>query len=634
MTRKILFSYFLVILVLVAAFVVVSVTKAGDCTDTYCDSDISIIRTMSPDYISCSYSEGSNVILVSWSPQNSTPTIEMYNDAIHPPVIIPIYPKGTNGNNCISTASNACSYQFTSGGSYTFILNNGTNNVASTTCSVTLLQPAKDDRPTMLQAFAYSSSSIFLNWKDNATTSANNYSFNIQRMQITPATVTLVSLTPQQTSNNQPNIDLGWKYNGDPSLLPPYQILVERIATTTDYIKNRCGSQKFHCDGSDENAIKRIFSAITSSTTGTITDYNNLNEATTYYYRIRACSSIYMSYYASSTNNPALQLNEGEDSKPSRVCSFPTDFSPVTTPPNAPSDLTAYTTGSTVNLAWKNNSTHWQNNSNSSVFFEIYRDTPTNPSSFSFIASTTATSTTDTISTSGTYHYKVSACIINNSGNKVCSMDSNLVPVTIQVSSASYNLISNLKTNLMASIISPVSSFVSPLVDVSKNVLKDFFEQMSYILKKVSMVVADSFNTFKKVVISLIAPMQTRGDTINYDSYFKDVTTITQPFFEDTGLSPNTVYVYRVRVHYNDGRRDSDWSNWAAAKTLFDTGGNPPQGSTVCVANSVCRTFNAFQSSDLSNYNFNPTTEKSENQCKVNADCVNVGRINVLIKEK
>ena len=708
MTRKILFSYFLVILVLVAAFVMVSVTKAGDCTDAYCDSDIQTVTTMKsqPYSVGCSSVTLGSAMTIYWSGSSSTvSTIILY-------VSTPTGAKSTIGNWDAQQISEWFgNYQPQATGTYTFILDASSSSagefeVARTSCNV---DEPPNDAPSMVQAFTNSDSKIFINWKDNATSTYGSYAFVVQRMKATPNKPTSTSATPKQISFNSSVIELGWK---DDTTSTPYNILIEK-STSTEF-KNNCNSTKFHCSST-------LFTSTFINNTNYYSD-NKVSEATTYYYRIRACSILNLAdFYPSSTSG--VLLNSG-DSHPEYACSFPTEVFSTTTPPNAPTGLSAQPIGlSSINLNWTKNS------SAAGVYFKILR-------SGSYVATTTFTSFTDVgLSSCSEYTYEVKSCI--NKPNEICStvnetaaattfcqvnvsiggigkgsvtstptgincpdscsfsfpydtgitltalpdasstfqqwngitcsgnnqtatscsftLMSNVISATAIFATTtqntiptpapapspygvnginSYSYINNSQTNLMASIVNSVSTFTSSIVNFGIKVVEVVSGKVNSLFENISSITKDSLAVLKKITISLISPTQTKGESDPYAQYFVGVTTTTQPFFEDDGLSSNTVYVYRVRVHYNDGRRDSDWSNWAAAKTLFDTGGNPSQSSTVCVANSVCRTFNAFQSSDLSNYNFNPTTEKSENQCRFNADCVNVGRINVLIKEK
>jgi len=710
--RKVLFSYVWIVLFLVSAFVIVNITNAGVCTETYCDSDIQKVTTRSQSQaysVTCFSTTLGSKMLVYWRGSSST---------VRDVYLYVSTSSGAKGDRIgrwnATQSSGEVNYSPTATGTYTFILNvfpvnNAEFEVARTSCNVT--EPSKmNDAPSMVQAFANSDSEIFVNWKDNATSTYGSYKFVVQRMKVTPNKPTSTLATPQQKSFNSSVISLTWKDN---TTSTPYDILIEK-STSTEFI-SKCGT-KFHCDSNFNQfeKISQVSPIYPSPNPRTENGYDNGNytdnsvlEATTYYYRIRACSMLDLTnFYPSSTS---VMLNTGRDSHPQFACSFPTGVFSTTTPPNAPTKLFAESTGpSSISLTWKNNS------SSSSVFFKILRNG-------SYVATTTSTSFNDVgLSSCSEYTYEVKSCI--NKPNEICStvnenvsattycvvnvsikgagkgsvsgsggincptnscsssfsygtyvtltalpdasstfqnwegvcsnnktstscsftIDSDVdataifattTKITTQGVKSTNNYISKSQTNLMASIVNSASTFVSSAFGFGVKTVEVFSEKVNSLFEKTMLVVKDSFSVLKKLAFSLVAPKQTKGETNSYDQYFVGVTTTTQPFLRDTGLLPNTFYVYRVKVHYNDGR-ESDWSNWAAGKTLYDKGETLNSSSTVCIANSICQPFNAYQSSDLSSYNLDPTKEKSESQCKVNADCVNVGRINVLIKEK
>ncbi|MGC9611111.1 MAG: InlB B-repeat-containing protein, partial [Minisyncoccia bacterium] len=120
----------------------------------------------------------------------------------------------------------------------------------------------------------------------------------------------------------------------------------------------------------------------------------------------------------------------------------------------------------------------------------------------------------------------------------------------------------------------------------------------------------------------------------NYNDYFNlNKFSFTAPFYLNAGLDSNSVYLYRVRVVYNDGATPTSslWSYMLAGKTL--DGSASPNGlfSPICTSNSFCdRTVAGFKVID----GIGNIIEQSEAQCQVNADCKNVGRASRTLEEK
>lgn len=118
---------------------------------------------------------------------------------------------------------------------------------------------------------------------------------------------------------------------------------------------------------------------------------------------------------------------------------------------------------------------------------------------------------------------------------------------------------------------------------------------------------------------------------INLNDYFSQTSFTSpssKPYYSDGGLSANSVYLYRARASYTDGSGNkSGWSAMGAGRTLINASGGLGTGAYVCTANGFCdRTIQGVISS-------NPS-EKSEIQCRVNADCRNVGRTSRTFEEQ
>ena len=125
-----------------------------------------------------------------------------------------------------------------------------------------------------------------------------------------------------------------------------------------------------------------------------------------------------------------------------------------------------------------------------------------------------------------------------------------------------------------------------------------------------------------------------RGATVNYENYFKKLNdSVTVPFYKDTdkgaGLDPNSVYIYRVRVVYEDGSAPDLWLDKSkrAAKTLDGSAIPSGQVAPICKSNSFC-------DGTITGNKVNGSDEKSEIQCRVNADCINVGRSSKTFQER
>ncbi len=151
-----------------------------------------------------------------------------------------------------------------------------------------------------------------------------------------------------------------------------------------------------------------------------------------------------------------------------------------------------------------------------------------------------------------------------------------------------------------------------------------------------------AWNTFMEGVHTILSLFRARvpiaegqSGNINYDAYFAQATSTSPiPSQKDKGLLPDTVYLYRVRAVYGNGQK-SLWSLMTAGKTL---NGNAYQSGTIapiCINNSYCDQ----NSSDVPNYRYTNQTdaaknEQSELQCKVNADCRDVGRSSQVFEER
>ncbi len=151
----------------------------------------------------------------------------------------------------------------------------------------------------------------------------------------------------------------------------------------------------------------------------------------------------------------------------------------------------------------------------------------------------------------------------------------------------------------------------------------------------------DGVNRLISLVGEKIPVAEGQSTSIDYDKYFLQTPSFPTPIpsLKNTGLRTDTVYIYRVRVNY--GGKTSEWSEMIAGKTLGDVPGinKIPGVSGVCINNSYCQQV----VTEVPKYQHqyvdpnDPTktlTERSELQCKVNADCRNVGRSSQIFEEQ
>lgn len=124
--------------------------------------------------------------------------------------------------------------------------------------------------------------------------------------------------------------------------------------------------------------------------------------------------------------------------------------------------------------------------------------------------------------------------------------------------------------------------------------------------------------------------------------YYKSSAAVSPPipFYEDKGLDPDTVYLYRVRVVYPDGSTSS-WSiNEAMVKTLKDKAGGPLSGNEirgVCTRNSFCdRSMENIGIGVRSSVDSGrlPAWEQTEQQCTLNIHCQDIGRSDIRFIER
>jgi len=130
-----------------------------------------------------------------------------------------------------------------------------------------------------------------------------------------------------------------------------------------------------------------------------------------------------------------------------------------------------------------------------------------------------------------------------------------------------------------------------------------------------------------------VAEGQSTGDPL--DVYFKSIATTTMPSYIDKNLEPDTVYLYRVKLIYDESpiRVVAPPSNSGATKTFSDTGGGVISNKGVCTRNSFCD-FSVKSYNSSINSNRDPKVENTEQQCTKNVECKNVGRYGQAFQER
>lgn len=249
---------------------------------------------------------------------------------------------------------------------------------ASFTTTTSVLGPCQisppapiSDIPSRTKAFALDARTIMVNWKDNTTTTSP-YRFDIQRIKLTPASSTKFVATTTKADY----VRLLWS---NITTSTPFYHELERSTTTATYRFNqnpRAGTIDPTFNKQDVNGWNSI-SLMANPQSGNV-DFNDrtVNEATTYYYRVRTCSTI----------DPDKAYNRdterGLTEKPNPVCSneYASILGPgriddttisTTTPPYTPTNTTSTATwdGSRHKITLR-----WNDNSKRETGYRIFRD--------------------------------------------------------------------------------------------------------------------------------------------------------------------------------------------------------------------------------------------------------------------
>lgn len=204
------------------------------------------------------------------------------------------------------------------------------------------------DIPSRTKVFAVSPTLIYVNWKDNATTTAA-YTFEVQRIKVTPATSTQFSATSTSASF----IRLEWKNNTTST--PYYHELEQTTSTSGQFTSSDTSSTTIEVYGHND------ITPLPANTNKYFSfDDNSVVEATTYFYRIRSCSTIDLSKAYTAIS----ELKKGGVEKPPVACSKYTysridesSLVSTTTLPKAPTDIVVTPLSrSSIRLSWTDNS--------------------------------------------------------------------------------------------------------------------------------------------------------------------------------------------------------------------------------------------------------------------------------------
>jgi hypothetical protein len=189
------------------------------------------------------------------------------------------------------------------------------------------------DEPTQLGVFSVDNHTLIANWKDNATSSVG-YRFEIERMKLTPATTTQFGIATTTGPVTAQSVPLTWK---NTTANTPFYMWVER-STEKDSARRFSNSNKKdptypgcssaqdpHCTIEQISEFwptitgtgkSKVFTGQNTSVTGE-SNVGSTGEATSFFYRVRACSSIVPQY--TTCNGTACDLDT--DSRRNPVCS-------------------------------------------------------------------------------------------------------------------------------------------------------------------------------------------------------------------------------------------------------------------------------------------------------------------------
>ncbi len=470
---------------------------------------------------------------------------------------------------------------------------NGTSVVSGTFTCIT--GSAASDIPTDLSAFAGDAHTLYVNWKDNATTTSP-YQFEWQRITLTPEIPISTATSSKVLSNNVP---LKWEVIGSST---PYTTTIERSTSTDPGMRFDAANDPSltpfaGVDSYDPRAIGNDHGYFT---------YNDISveDATAYYYEFKTCSTILPQNLYAKEVTGRERLNTD---KPSPACSHPsTPPLMVPTPPATPVSLTAAVNSSNptseIDLSWTNQSVRASG-------YEVWRsttDTIGSATRQALLTGANQNSYQDTgLARGTTYYYWVRA--YKDFGGGVMSYSDWLGPANAATIARSETgkMYASSGSHFLQNILSAAGSALWQTVGRA-------WERAASDLTKVAALLSGEVPTAEGA-----AP------GVNLDAYFAQAgATVSAPLLKDISLNADSVYLYRVRVKYGGGKT-SAWSSIVAGKTLKD--GNPTGAKIgICTNNSFCSQVPEYRSSG---------NISSESQCTVNADCRKVGRSSQVFQE-
>jgi len=518
------------------------------------------------------------------------------------------------------------------------------------------------DNPSRLRVFAQDAKTLVLNWKDNATSSAN-YKFEVQRIKLTPAPSTDFAVTSTVRSTG---ISLSWK---NFTTSTPFYMWIERSSSTVNRFANPNKKDPTYpacsiAEGGDSACVINkkfgvfrpiVNTAVTPKTfIGQLTpfvatdDVTRDGEGTTFFYRIRACSSISPKYIE--CGGSLCLLNT--DYRPNPACTPFTDTSAngiliaTTTPPlpiikavsTKPEKVTPADKDSLykIALSWTDDSLREsgmivQRGPDTAVLVggKIQfknRDIKKLPLDTDVVVfgpysgrGTLANLALidETLEPGTKYEYRVKPFYDFTdplTGNKarVFTPDVEISPIIIETPqkfARSEGVLASIRLKISKLLVnskidrnsSPVSSFTASV-----------YSTISSIALEIKNMVTGLFS----------ASAATNSDE---DYFVKASADISQSSFTDENLDANSVYLYRVGIKYPSDTKTNKWAlPEGSGKTLPKEITDSREHAPVCVRNSYCDfSLKKWEGPSVNGLN---KKESSEQQCQTNSDCVNVGR--------
>ncbi len=183
-----------------------------------------------------------------------------------------------------------------------------TKNGPATTVKSGVLGPCSvfipkriSDAPSRTKVFGNSDNTIYINWKDNATTT-EPYHFEIQRIKVTP-----VVSTDFEVRSRQDYVELKWKNS---TISTPYYFVIERSSSNKKEKFTEGNFDRILVDGHNLPMVP------TGEKQFVYTDYD-VKDGASYSYRIKTCSTIDLSKAYTSEGD----IKGGKIAKPAEVCS-------------------------------------------------------------------------------------------------------------------------------------------------------------------------------------------------------------------------------------------------------------------------------------------------------------------------